>query len=92
MVAVVLPVSPNGSVTVSRIRYVPAIEKVLLVIPRVDVLPSGKSQKYVKGLFCGSVEVDASKVTARGGVPEAGKLFMIAVGAVLASALVAIVN
>jgi hypothetical protein len=43
-------------------------------------------------LFCGSVEVDASKVTARGGVPEAGKLFMIAVGAVLASALVAIVN
>ena len=90
--AVEVPVKPEGSRTVNRTGYVPARENVLLVNPRVDVVPSGNSQRYVNGSFCGSVELEPSNVTARGGVPVRGLVFINAVGAVFVTGDAANVN
>lgn len=92
IVTVVLPVRPEGSLTVSFTANVPANEKALLVIDRVEVVPSGNSHRYVNGSFCGSVEVDPSKLTVRGGVPETGDVLILADGAVLVGAVVVNVN
>ena len=92
MFAVDVPVKPEGSRTVNRTGYVPARENVLLVNPRVDVVPSGNSQRYVNGSFCGSVELEPSNVTARGGVPVRGLVFIYAVGAVFVTGDAANVN
>jgi hypothetical protein len=92
MFAVDVPVKPEGSRTVNRTGYVPARENVLLVNPRVDVVPSGNSQRYVNGSFCGSVELEPSNVTARGGVPVRGLVFINAVGAVFVTGDAANVN
>lgn len=70
----------------------PASENVLLVIPRVEVVPSENSQRYVNGSFCGSVELDPSNVIARGGVPVSGLAFITAVGAVFVTGEVVNVN
>jgi hypothetical protein len=92
MFAVEVPVKPEGSRTVNRTGYVPARENILLVNPRVDVAPSGNSQRYVNGSFCGSVELEPSNVTARGGVPVRGLVFINAVGAVFVTGDAANVN
>jgi|688.fasta_scaffold2628979_1 hypothetical protein len=70
----------------------PASENVLLVIARVEVVPSGNSQRYVNGSFCGSVELDPSNVMARGGVPVSGFVCITAVGALFVTGEVVNVN